>query len=118
MRHFTYLVGILTPAKKNNVVMNIARHFIDGKYNHATVNIKNGGQIYVRMEDGMFFMNTSWRGVMYENEYYSLEAALHDGLEFATDYAGYSRNSGPYPSVEKTDNLRINLSEFFGLDCE
>lgn len=118
MRHFTYLVGILTPAKKDTIVTNITNHFIEGGYDHATVNIKNGGQVYVRMEDGLFFMNTSWRGSLYENEYYSLEAALHDGLEFATDYADFSRNPGPYPSVDKVDKLRINLSEFFGLDCE
>lgn len=118
MRHFTYLVGILTPTKKNDIVMNITRHFIEGRYDHATVNIKNGGQVYVRMEDRMFFMNTSWRGSLYENEYYSLEAALHDGLEFSIDYADYSRNPQPYPTVDKVDKLSINLKEFFGLDCE
>ena len=86
MRHFTYLVGILTPAKKDTIVTNITNHFIEGGYDHATVTIKNGGQLYVRSDDGMFFMTPSSRWTVYENSYYFLETALPAGIEFATEY--------------------------------
>ena len=116
MKHFTYLTGVITEDNYVGKANHIAHHFSSGGYNLAIVEITNGGTVYIQKNDTIFSMSTEYRGKELERDYYSLEAALLDGMAFSTDFVDFASHHGPYDAPPTLDNLRIYLGKHFGLD--
>lgn len=107
MKYFIYFTGVIT---KDNYVAkanHIAQHFTEGGYSLAIVDIMNGGTLYMRKNGVTISMSTEWRGNELERDYYSLEAALLDGMTFSADFVDFGSRHGPYDTPPKVDKLRF-----------
>lgn len=100
MLHFTYITGLLTRTNIRGKAFKIAQHFTEGGYRHANVVIKNGGELYIQHDGNLCKLEACWNGAMLERCYFSIEAALLDGLNFATDFQNFT-NPEPYSNSDK-----------------
>ena len=81
MHFFHYLVTAINEDNKGTIVKHIADHIRKNNVREVLVDIRYGGQ--VRLYTDRMELSTEWRGVWLERQYYTIEAALHDGIEFA-----------------------------------
>lgn len=84
MHFFKYLITSINEENKGRIVQHIADHVRIHNVREVLVDIRYGGQVRIytdRME-----MSTEWRGAWLDNQYFTLEAALHDGIEFCKGY--------------------------------
>lgn len=113
MKMFTYLVKLITRENLGKHVENISKHASEKGMTHIVVDIRNGSTLYIGKGINTYALDTEWRGKTLNRSYETLEACLRDGLSFATDFN--TREGGAYETSPSTDNLRVVLSEFFGV---
>ena len=106
MLHFTYLTNLLTRTNIRNKAFKIAQHFTEGGYRHANVVIKNGGELYFQRDGNLCKLEAYWNGATLERHYFSIEAALLDGLNFATEFQNFT-NPEPYSNPDKEHDKRV-----------
>ena len=84
MNFYTYIITSINEDNKGERVENIARHARKNNIRELVVDLHHGGGVHIYVDHMM--LNTEWRGARLDRQYYTLEAALHDGIEFARGY--------------------------------
>ena len=81
MKHFTYLITHLNENNIGETVKHIAGHARENAVYMIEVDIEHGGRVLINTD--WMEMTAQWRCTEFSREYFTLEAALHDGVEFA-----------------------------------
>ena len=81
MNFHTYIITSINEDNKGERIDIIARHVRKNNIRELLVDLRQGGCVRIYVDH--MVLNTEWRGARLDRQYYTLEAALHDGIEFA-----------------------------------